>query len=116
MDKPKKPQTSDEEPAAPAAPPPPAMPTRSPFRPLSHRRRQQQVPGPASAVERPNTSLVFDASPTTIAAAVTKTGGLPAGQAARLAWGQGSNAATAPPRAEGDADLEVDPTTPDAAA
>ena len=86
MDTPKKPQASeeDEAPAQPAPPPAPSLQTRNPFRPLSRRRRQVQIPEPPAAVERPSTSLVFDASPTTLAAALAKAGASPA--EASLAW------------------------------
>jgi hypothetical protein len=113
VDKPNKPQTSDEEeePAPPAPAPRPEPPARSPFRPLSRRRRQAQVPDPPAAVERPATTTVFDASPTTIAAALAKAGA-PSGQPS-LAWrpgddpdvvieidedGEGGEDGTAPPR------------------
>lgn len=51
MDTPNKPQTSDEEgvPAPPVPTPSPALPARSPFRPLSRRRRQAQLPEPPAA-------------------------------------------------------------------
>lgn len=86
MDTPKKPQTSDEQevPAPPGPAPSPALPARSPFRPLSLRRRQAQLPEPPPVVERPGTNMVFDASPTTIAAALAKAGA-PSEEAA-LAW------------------------------
>ena len=89
MDTPNKPQTSDGEeiPAPPVPTPSPALPARSPFLPLSRRRRQTQQPEPPSAVERPTTSLVFDASPTTIAAALAKAGASPAEPS--LAWRPG---------------------------
>ena len=76
MDTPKKPQRSNEEEMpAPAAPAPsPARPARSPFRPLSWRQRQAKLPEPPAAVERPSAYIVFDASPTTIAAALAKAG------------------------------------------
>lgn len=76
MDKPKKPQTSDEEdvPAPPAPILPPALPAGSPFRPVSHRRRQAKLPEAPAAVERPSTNIVFEASPTTIASALAKAG------------------------------------------
>ena len=79
MDTPKKPQTSDEEevPAPPVPAPSPSLQARSPFRPLSLRRRQAQVAEPPPAVERPSTSLVFDASPTTVSAALSKAGTSP---------------------------------------
>ncbi len=86
MDNPKKPQTSEDETAPAPAPPAPSLKARSPFRPLSSRRRQFQIPEPVSVVERPDTSLVFDASPTTIAAALAKAGASPA-DPVRLAWG-----------------------------
>lgn len=91
MDTPKKPQTSDEEevPAPPVTAPSPALPARSPFRPLSRRQRQAQLPEPPPAVERPSTSLVFDASPTTIAAALAKAGASP--DEPSLAWRPGDN-------------------------
>ena len=86
MDTPKKRHTSDEQevPAPPGPAPSPALPVRSPFRPLSLRRRQAQLPEPPAAVERPSTNLVFDASPTTIAAALAKAGA-PSDEPA-LAW------------------------------
>jgi hypothetical protein len=99
VDTPKKPQTSDEEEAlAPPAPAPaPSLPARSPFRPLSQRRRQAQVVEPPSAVERPSTSLVFDASPTTLSAALAKAGASP--DEPSLAWRTGHDA---------DADVEIE--------
>jgi len=99
VDTPKKPQTSEEEesPALPAADPSPALPARSPFRPLSLRRRQAQLPEPPAAVERPSTSLVFDASPTRLAAALAKAGASP--DEASLAWR---------PRTGSDLDVEVE--------
>jgi hypothetical protein len=100
VDTPKKPQTSEEEeaPALPAADPSPTLPARSPFRPLSRRRRQAQLPEPPAAVDRPSTSLVFDASPTTLAAALAKAGASP--DDASLAWS---------PRSGSDLDVEVEP-------
>lgn len=97
MDTPKKPQTSDEGevPAPPVPAPSPAVPARSPFRPRSLRRRQAQLPEPPPAVERPSTSLVFDASPTTIAAALAKAGASP--DEPSLAWRPGH-----------DSDVDVD--------
>jgi hypothetical protein len=91
VDTPNKPQTSDEEevPAPPAPAPSPALPARSPFRPLSRRRRQAQLPEPPAAVERPTTNLVFDASPTTIAAALAKAGA-PSDESS-LAWRPGDD-------------------------
>ena len=64
--------------------PSPSLPARNPFRPMSLRRRQAQVVEPPPAVERPSTSLVFDASPTTVAAALVKAGASP--DEAALAW------------------------------
>jgi hypothetical protein len=78
VDTPNKPQASEEEQEVLGPPVPALSPTlqaRSPFRPLSRRRRQAQVAEPPSVVERPSTSLVFDASPTTVAAALAKAGG-----------------------------------------
>ena len=96
VDTPKKPQTSDEEEAA--APPVPAPSAAgSPFRPLSRRRRQAQLPEPPPAVERPSTSLVFDASPTTVAAALAKAGA--STDEASLAWRAGR---------DGEADVKVE--------
>jgi len=91
VDTPKKPQVSEEEeaPAPPVPDPSPSLQARSPFRPLSRRRRQAQTPEPPSAVERPSTSLVFDASPTTVAAALAKTGTSPAEPS--LAWPAGQD-------------------------
>lgn len=92
VDTPNKPQTSDEEevPAPPAPAPSRALPARSPFRPLSRRRRQAQLPEPPAAVQRPGTNLVFDASPTTIAAALAKAGA-PSDESS-LAWRPGDDA------------------------
>ena len=78
MDTPKEPQISEEEAQAlPVPAPSPSLHAGSPFRPLSRRRRQAQVAAPPSAVERPSTSLVFDASPTTVTAALAKAGASP---------------------------------------
>lgn len=74
-----KPQTSDDE----GAQPPPLL-ARSPYRPLSRQRRQAQPAEPQSAVERPTVSLIFKASPNTIAAARAKTGVTP--DETTLAW------------------------------
>jgi hypothetical protein len=76
VDTPKKPQASEEEeaPAPPVPAPSPRLPARNPFRPLSLRRRQAQAPEPPPVVERPSTSLVFDASPTTLSGALAKAG------------------------------------------
>lgn len=99
VDTPKKPQASDEEevPAPPATTPSPALPARSPFRPLSRRRRQAQLPEPPAAVERPSTNVVFDASPTTIAAALARAG-TPSDESP-LAWRPGDHS---------DVDVEVE--------
>jgi len=83
VDKPNKPQTSDEEAAQPAAVP--TLPARSPFRPRSRRWRQEQVVESDSQVERPTTTTRFDASPTTIAAALAKTGAAP-DEVTSLSW------------------------------
>ena len=89
MDTPKKPQRSDEQevPDTPVPAASPALPARSPFLPLSRRRRHAQVAEPPPAVERPSTSVVFDASPTTVAAALAKAGATPEEQS--LAWRPG---------------------------
>jgi hypothetical protein len=91
VDTPKKPQASEEDEAmAPPVPAPsPSLQARSPFRPLSLRRRQAQVAEPPSAVERPSTGLVFDASPTTVAAALASAGASPAESS--LAWRGGQD-------------------------
>ena len=108
MDTPKKPQASDEEAAPPPAPPAPPPSARSPFLPLSRRRREQQLARPVPAVERPDTSLVFDASPTTIAAALAKAGdGTPFGPS-RLTWGRRTGAAA--PVADREVDSPPDRT------
>jgi hypothetical protein len=81
-----KPQASEEEEALaqPVPAPSPTLPARSPFRPLSLRRRQAQPAEPPAAVVRPSTSLVFDASPTTLSGALAKAGASPAESS--LAW------------------------------
>jgi hypothetical protein len=91
VDTPKKPQVSEDEeaPAPPVPDPSPPLQARSPFRPLSRRRRQAQPAESPSAVERPSTSLVFDASPTTVAAALAKAGMSPAEPS--LAWRAGQD-------------------------
>ena len=99
METPKKPQASEKEEEALAPPvpdPSPSLQARNPFRPLSRRRRQAHVAEPPPAVERPSTSLVFDASPTTVAAALAKTGAAPTESS--LAW-----------RGDQDSDPEVAP-------
>ena len=104
METPKKPQISDEEevPAPPVPAPSPSLPGRNPFRPMSLRRRQAQVAEPATAVERPSTSLVFEASPTTVAAALAKAGA--SHDEASLAW-RSSQGADADVDVEEDGDL-----------
>ena len=101
MDTPKKPQISDEqEVAAPPVPAPsPSLPARNPFRPMSLRRRQGQVAEPPAAVERPSTSLVFEASPTTVAAALAKAGA--SHDEASLAWRSSQDS-------DADADVDVE--------
>ncbi len=79
-----KPQTSDDE----GAQPPPLL-ARSPYRPLSRRRREAQPVAAQSAVERPTASFVFTASPNTIAAALAITGVAP--YETTLAWGKGND-------------------------
>ena len=76
-----RPQTSDDEGAQ-----PPSLLARNPYRPLSRQRRQAQPAAPQSAVERPPASMIFKASPNTIAAARAKTGASP-GETA-LGWGK----------------------------
>jgi hypothetical protein len=119
VDTPKKPQTSEEEeaPAPPAVEPSPPLPARSPFRPLSLRRRQARLPEPPPAVERPSTSLVFDASPTTLAAALAKAGAAP--DEASLAWSArpasepaASEFAGSEPVVEAETDGEADTASP----
>lgn len=84
MDNRKKRQKSEEE-TVEAQPVPLAPSAQSPIRPLSRRRRQRQPAEPAPAVERPEASSVFDASPTTIAATLAKAGRSTA-DPVRLAW------------------------------
>ena len=74
-----RPQTSDDE----GAQPPPLL-ARSPYRPLSRQRRQEQPVQAQPAVERPTTGAVFTASPNTIAAARARTGAAP--DETTLAW------------------------------
>jgi hypothetical protein len=102
VDTPKKPQASEEdETLAPTVPAPsPSLQARSPFRPLSRRLRHAQVAEPPAAVERPSTSLVFDASPTTVAAALAKAGAPPAESS--LAWRRGQDS-------DPEVAVEVDP-------
>ena len=90
MDKQNKPhQTSGEEvtPITPAEPPPVQLQARSPYRPSSRRKRQELVPDPPPAVERPATTMRFDGSPTTLGAALVKAGAAP--DEAVLAWRAG---------------------------
>jgi hypothetical protein len=89
VDTPKKPQASEEDEAPLVPTPSPSLQARSPFRPLPRRLRQAQVAEPPAAVERPSTSLVFDASPTTVAAALAKAGAPPDKSA--LAWRRGQD-------------------------
>ena len=100
MEKPNKPQISDEGAAEPAAAAP-TLQARSPYRPLSLRRRQEQVVGPESQVERPTTRTKFNASPTTIVAALARSGASP-DETARLSW---RSAPKAPSRDEDDGDV-----------
>jgi hypothetical protein len=86
VDKPNKPQTSDEEAAQPPAAP--ALPARSPYRVRSRRWRQEQLAEPEPQVERPTSKTRFDASPTTIAAALAKAG---ASSDEVLSWGPGED-------------------------
>jgi hypothetical protein len=73
VDKQNKPQQTSDEEVIPAPPPAPLQ-ARSPYRPLSRRKRHDQVVEPPPAVERPVTTSKFDASPTTISAALAKAG------------------------------------------
>jgi hypothetical protein len=72
VDKQNKPQQTSEEEVTPDAPAGPLQ-ARSPYRPLSRRKRQDQVVEPP-AVERPSVSLRFDVSPTRISAVLAKAG------------------------------------------
>lgn len=76
-----KPQTSDEE----GAQPPPLLLARSPYRPLSLRRRQAMPAAPQPAVKRPKADTVFAVSPNTVAAALANRGA--SGEQA-LVWGR----------------------------
>lgn len=109
MDKQNKPQqTSEEEVPAPPAAPPAVLQARNPYRPLSRRRRQDQVPEPPPAVDRPAVSMKFDASPTKISAALAKAGA--SGAEPVLVWKGGAPAGSAGERAdaaEAGADIEV---------
>lgn len=75
-----KPQTWDEE----GAQQPPPLLARSPYRPLSLRRRQARPAEAQPAVERPTANSVFSASPNTVAAALANTLASPDG--APLVW------------------------------
>ena len=101
MDKQNKPQPTSEGEVTPEAPAGP-LHARSPYRPLSRRKRQEQVVEPPPAVERPNVSLRFDASPTRISAALAKAG--TSQDEAILAW----RAAVARATADSGADIEVE--------
>jgi hypothetical protein len=76
-----KPQTSDEE----GAQPPPLL-ARSPYRPLSLRRRQARPADPQPAVARPKADTVFTVSPNTVAAALANRNGP---NETALVWGRG---------------------------
>ena len=80
-----KPQTSDEE----GAQPPPLL-ARSPYRPLSLRRRQAMPADPQPAVARPKADTVFTVSPNTVAAALANRSG---SDETALVWGPGADAA-----------------------
>lgn len=86
VDKQNKPQQTSEGEPTPATPPVAPLQARSPYRPLSRRKRQEQVVEPPPAVERPQASSRFDASPTTISAALARSGASP--EASVLAWGE----------------------------
>lgn len=77
-----KPQTSDEE----GSPPP--LVARSPYRPLSLRRRQAMPAAPQPAVKRPKADTVFTVSPNTVAAALAKRG---APNETALVWGRSAD-------------------------
>jgi len=76
VDKQNKPQQTSEEEATPEVPVA-QLQARSPYRPLSRRKRQEQVVEPPPAVERPVASSRFDASPTRLSAALIKAGASP---------------------------------------
>lgn len=75
-----KPQTSDEE----GSQLPPLV-ARSPYRPLSLRRRQAMPAAPQPAVKRPKADAVFTVSPNTVAAALANRG---ASSETALVWGR----------------------------
>lgn len=89
MDKKNKAQQTSEEEVTPVVTPGPLQ-ARSPYRPLSMRRRQEQVVQPPPAVERPAITVRFDASPTRIGAALAKAGASPAETV--LVWSVGAEA------------------------
>ena len=78
-----KPRTSDEEGAQ-----PPPLPARSPYQPLSLRRRQAMPAAPRPAVERPKAATVFTVSPNTIGAALAKRS---ASNKTALVWGRSAD-------------------------
>ena len=86
MDKPNKRQPISEEEVTPEAPVAPLQ-ARSPYRPLSRRKRQEQMVEPPPAVERPVATDRFGASPTRINAALAKKGALP--EESVLVWRAG---------------------------
>ena len=98
MEKHNKPQQTSEEQLTPEVPSAPLQ-ARSPYRPLSRRKRQEQVAGPPAAVERPITTMKFDASPTTISAALAKAGASPAEPV--LVWAADPDGEIEAPEAEG---------------
>lgn len=108
MDKQNKPQQTSEGEVTPEAPAGPLQ-ARSPYRPLSRRKRQEQVVEPPPAVERPNTSLRFDASPTRISAALAKTG--TSQDEFVLVWSAGAEGDAA--GSEADIEVEIEETEPE---
>jgi hypothetical protein len=101
VDKQNKPQQTSEEEVTPAAPAG-QLQARSPYRPLSRRKRQDQIPEAPPAVERPTTTMKFDASPTTVSAALARVG---AAEEPVLAWR---------PDATDELDVEVEIEEPEA--
>lgn len=99
--KPNKPQQTSEGEATPGTPPVAPLQARSPYRPLSRRKRLEQIVDPPAAVERPPASNRFDASPTTISAALAKNGASP--EESLLTWGADRSV-----RSSGDDDLTVE--------
>ena len=107
VDKHNKPQPTSEEQVTPPAPPP-ALQARSPYRPLSRRRRHEQVVEPPPAVERPSVSMAFDASPTRIGAALAKAGA--SGEQPVLVWtGEAQAGSGAAPETDPDVGVVEDP-------